>query len=261
MKCDGCGLLFSNPIMNDQGVSLLYEASKETNVEPGEESNVKRTMRGYYHLAAPYLSGRHRMLDIGCDIGLLLQAAREDGFQELHGIEPVPNAREQAQRIDASHITNVFFEQTNYPLNYFDMICFIHVVDHLYNPRVALKKAFPILKSDGLVLAVVHNVHSILYYLLRERFPIFNLYHHYFFTKSTLATLFAAEGYEVLSVVRTRNCYSLGFFAKRLPGVPEVARRFIFSALKAIGLARIPVTIPVGNIAIVARRPSGMENK
>lgn len=242
--------------MDDAGVTKLYEGSSETNVTPGEEDNVKRTMAGYYRLAAPFVAGRQRILDVGCDIGLLLQAAKEDGFQELHGIEPVPNARAQSERIAGTQITDVFFENSGYPADYFDLISFIHVVDHLYNPRVALKKAFDNLKPGGVTIAVVHNVKSTLFYVLRERFPIFNLYHHYFFEKKTLAQLFAAEGYEVIGVYPTRNCYSLGFFASRLPGVPAPVRRLLAATLAKLGIGKIPVTIPVGNIAIVARRPA-----
>jgi SAM-dependent methyltransferase len=256
MQCDDCGILFSDPIMSDPGVSKLYEGSSETNVTPGEEENVGRTMAGYYRLAAPFLTGRERMLDVGCDIGLLLQAAKDDGFRELHGIEPVPNARAQSERIEGTQITDVFFENSSYPADYFDLMSFIHVVDHLYNPRVALKKAFTNLKPNGVIVAVVHNTKSSLFFLLRERFPIFNLYHHYFFDKKTLSQLFAAEGFDVIDVYPTRNCYSLGFFASRLPGVPDSIRRLLSATLSKIGIGRIPVTIPVGNIAIVARRPA-----
>ena len=256
MQCDRCGILFSNPIMNEAGVSFLYEGSSETNVTPGEEDNVKRTMAGYYRLAAPFLNGRERILDVGCDIGLLLQAAKEDGFQELHGIEPVPKARAQSESIPGTRITDVFFEDSDYPASYFDLISFVHVVDHLYKPRIALRKAFNNLKPRGVVIAVVHNAKSALFYLLRERFPIFNLYHHYFFDKKTLAELFAADGYEVIGVYSTRNCYSLGFFASRLPGVPAPIRQFLQASVTKLGIGGIPLTIPVGNIAVVARRPA-----
>ncbi len=256
MRCDGCGLVFSDPIMDDKGVSILYEGSSETNVTPGEEANVKRTMAGYYRMAAPYVPSRERILDVGCDIGLLLQAAKEDGFRELYGIEPVPEARRQSAGIPGAHISDIFFETSDYPEGYFDFISFVHVVDHLYNPRIALKKAFNNLKPGGVVLAVVHNVRSWLYFLLRERFPIFNLYHHFFFDKKTLAALFAAEGYEVIAVNPTRNCYSLGFFASRIPGAPASVRRLAAGAFDTLGIGGIPINIPVGNIAIVARRPA-----
>jgi SAM-dependent methyltransferase len=256
MQCEGCGVLFSDPVMDEAGVARLYTEARETNVIAGEEENVARTMRGYYRLAAPHLRGRGRMLDVGCDTGLLLQAAREDGFAELYGIEPVSAARAQAQLIPGSHISRTFFENADYPADHFDLICFIHVLDHLFRPRVALRKAFTHLRPGGIVVAVVHNVRSLLFYLLRERFPVFNLYHHYFFDPKTLAALFTAEGYEVIGVERTRNCYSLGFYVSRLPGAPESIRNAIGAVLKTVGLTRLPVTIPVGNIAIVARRPA-----
>ncbi len=254
-RCDGCNLIYSSPIMEPGGVAALYENSRETNVEPGEEDNVRRTMAGYYRLAAPHLIKRERMLDVGCDMGFMLEAARADGFAELHGIEPVPVARAVAQAIPGAHITSAFFENTSYPANHFDLITLIHVVDHLDDPRVVLQRARNNLRPGGLILAVVHNVSSLLHRVLGERFPIFNLYHHYFFDKDTLAELFRRQGFEVVDVVSTKNCYSSGFFAKRLPGVPDTARQMFYRSLRAVHLAHVPISVPVGNIGIVVRRP------
>jgi SAM-dependent methyltransferase len=255
-RCMNCGLTYSSPVMDDRGVSRLYQDSSETNVSPGEEDNVRRTMALYYRLAAPHLRGRERLLDIGCDMGFMLKAAKSDGFKELHGIEPVPAARSVAGTIEGTIVTDRFFEQTDYPDDYFDLITLIHVLDHLYDPRIVLQRARKNLRPEGLVLAVVHNVRSLLGLLLGERFPIFNLYHHYFFNKDTLAELFRRQGYEVVKVVATRNCYSLGFFAQRLPGLPNSFRQAAFRGLQVFRLADVPITIPVGNIGIVARRPA-----
>jgi hypothetical protein len=92
--------------------------------------------------------------------------------------------------------------------------------------------------------------------LLGERFPPFNLYHHYFFSKRTLARLFESRGFEIVKVASTPNCYSLGFFVRHAPGVPERVRSIFAAALDGIGLGKLPLTIPVGNIGIVARRPT-----
>jgi SAM-dependent methyltransferase len=259
-RCTNCGLTHSSPIMDDLGVSALYEKSSETNVQPGEEENVRRTMTGYYKLAEPHLLGRQRMLDVGCDMGFLLEAARADGFAEVWGIEPVPMARQVAEKIPGSQITAQFFEDTNFPADHFDLLTLIHVLDHLYDPRVVLCRAIENLKPGGVIVAVVHNVDCLLGKILRERFPIFNLYHHYFFSKETLAELFRRHGFEVIDVVSTRNCYSLGFFAQRLPGVPQAIRRMLFRALKRIGFAKKSITVPVGNIGVIARRPKSNVN-
>lgn len=255
-RCVNCNLIYSSPIMDERGVSRLYQDSSETNVSAGEEDNVRRTMALYYRLAAPHLSGRERLLDIGCDMGFMLEVAKRDGFKELHGIEPVPAARSIAAMVEGTRVTDKFFEQTDYPPDYFDLITLVHVLDHLYDPRIVLRQACKNLRPGGLVLAVVHNVRSLLGLLLGERFPIFNLYHHYFFNKDTLAELFRRQGYEVVKVVATRNSYSLGFFARRLPGMPSSFREAAFHGLRALRVADIPLTIPVGNIGIVARRPA-----
>jgi SAM-dependent methyltransferase len=251
-----CGLIYSSPIMDELGVSTLYQDSRETNVSPGEEDNVRRTMALYYRLTASHLRARERMLDIGCDMGFMLEAAKSDGFKELHGIEPVPAARTVAETVEGATVTDKFFEQTDYPTDYFDLITLIHVLDHLYDPRTVLRQARKNLRPEGLVLAIVHNVRSLLGLLLGERFPIFNLYHHYFFDKDTLAELFRRQGYDVVKVMATRNCYSLGFFAQRLPGLPASFRQVVVRGLRALRVADIPITIPVGNIGIVARRPA-----
>lgn len=253
-RCVTCGLVHSSPIMDDSGVAKLYEKSSETNVVPGEEDNVRRTMSLYYRLAAPYLAGRTRILDIGCDMGFLLEAARDDGFAELYGIEPNPTARRVAAKIEGSTVSDDFYERLDYPDNHFDLITLIHVVDHLVDPRIVLTRAARHLRPGGLAVAVVHNLESLLGRLLGERFPVFNLYHHFFFSKATLAQLFQRHGFEVIKVVSTRNCYSLGFFAERLPDAVGSARAIVAAAFERFGLSKVPVTIPIGNIGIVARR-------
>jgi hypothetical protein len=120
---------------------------------------------------------------------------------------------------------------------------------------VVLRRALVNLRPGGVVLAVVHDVDCLLGKALREKFPVFNLYHHYFFNKTTLADLLRRNGFEVIDVVSTYNCYSIGFFAQRLPAIPHPVRQAIYRVLRSVGLANFSLTIPVGNIGIVARRP------
>ena len=254
-RCTGCGLIYSSPIMDENSVAMLYRNSSETNVVPGEEDNVLRTMTGYYRLAAPHLPGRRRMLDVGCDMGFLLEAAARDGFAELHGVEPNPVARAVAERIPGAQISYCFYESTNYPPDHFDLITLIHVLDHLVDPRITLAQARCNLRPGGIIVAIVHNVRSLLGRVMGERFPVFNLYHHFFFDKSSLAELFRRQGFEVIDVVSTYNCYSLGFFARRFPACPAVIRAGLCRGLDMLGLAHLPLSVPVGNIGIVARRP------
>lgn len=254
-RCEGCGLKFSSPIFDDDEIATLYEQAPHSNVMSGEEGNVKRTMQHYYELTRKHLKARDRILDIGCDIGLMLKFAREDGFSELFGLEPNPIARREAEALPGAVISSRFYEDQEYPEASFDLITFIHVIDHLIDPSRVVERAYKHLKPGGVAVAVVHNAESFLAKVLGERFPPFNLYHHYFFSKKTLAGLFESRGFETVAVVSSKNCYSFGFFVRRLPLVPEKLRNVTANMLDGIGFGKIPITIPIGNIAIVARRP------
>jgi len=256
-RCEGCGLIYSSPIFDDSDIKSLYSGYKEANVTQRELANVKRTMAGYFHLASPYLHERQRILDVGCDIGLLLEVARDDNFQELYGLEPVDVARAEAvRRLPAAHISEQFYQRDLFDDDYFDLISLIHVVDHLVHPEQTLSFVWEQLKPGGICVAVVHNVESLFARLLGERFPVFNFFHHYFFTKQSLRKLFESRGFEPLSVVATKNCYSLSFFLERLPLLPSSLRTTLSEVAHYLWIGRIPVSIPIGNIAIVARKPS-----
>ena len=254
-RCSRCGLLRSSPILIEEGVNTLYKNCSKTNVSQGEEGNVKRTMKLYYDIAAPFLSEKKRILDIGCDMGYLLDVASKDGFREIYGLEPNPVARKVANKLKGANISDMFYENVNYPADFFDLIVMIHVLDHLVDPRAVILRAYCHLKPGGLMTAVVHNVESVLGRIMGERFPPLNLYHFYFFSKRTLGALFKAHGFEVVRIASTYNCYSLGFFVNKFPMLPKSMRQGLAKSLDKVKLKNISLTIPVGNVQIVARRP------
>jgi len=254
-RCLQCGLLYSSPVFDPHEISALYTQSRHINICQGEEANVRSTMEGYYALTRPFLSSRHRFLDIGCDIGVLLEVARKDGFREVYGVEPNPAAASRAEGVQGAIISRKFYEVQEFPDNYFDLVSLIHVVDHLINLIDVLSKARRELKPDGVVLAVVHNVESWLARGLGEHFPPYNIYHHYFFSPTTFRRLFQRCGFDVLRTAATYNQYSLGFLTQKIPLVPMRVRQNSRRVLDLIGLSRLRVTLPLGNIGIVARRP------
>lgn len=254
-QCAGCGLIFSSPIFDEEGVREIYTNYSESNVSDAEIENVRRTMSGYYRLAQPFLNGRERFLDIGCDIGLLLDVAQRDGFSALTGLEPVAVARDAAKRrLPTAEISGVFYEDADLPPGSFDAIALIHVLDHLAHPEQHLERIWRHLKPGGIALAVVHNVESLLARVMGERFPVFNYFHHYFFSKRTLGALFSAHGFEPLRVASTRNTYSLAFFLERVPLMPPAMRQAIARASRRLLVGQTPLSLAVGNIAIVARK-------
>jgi 2-polyprenyl-3-methyl-5-hydroxy-6-metoxy-1,4-benzoquinol methylase len=254
--CNGCGLTYSSPILDEGDVRALYTNCSEANVANEEVDNVRATMKGYYDLGRSFLLRKKRALDVGCDVGLLLDVMQQDGFEELYSLEPVEVARKKAlERVPAAAISGAFYQDTAFEKDSFDIITLIHVVDHLICPNEILDRALGDLRPGGVCIAVVHDIESPLAKLTGERFPAFNYFHHYFFSKSTLRALFAARGFEVLRVGPTWNRYSLPFFTEHVPVLPVSWRKGLSGFLRWLGLGQISMSLPVGNIGIVARKP------
>jgi len=254
--CNGCGLVYSTPIFEQEQVLELYSNFSEANVAEGEIENVRVTMRNYYELGRPFLPRKQRALDIGCDIGLLLEVMQSEGFTELHGLEPVGIARAQAvKRVPGADISGSFYEDTDFQNIGFDLITLIHVLDHLVRPDMVLDRVYHDLQSGGICIAVVHDIESVLARLMGERFPVLNYFHHYFFSRRTLQSLFVTRGFEVLALAATRNRYSLSFFIDHMPFLAPSARRALALLSRRLAVGHISLSIPVGNIGIVVRKP------
>jgi SAM-dependent methyltransferase len=253
-RCDGCGMIYSGPVMEAESLARFYRDFRHENTGPREVDNVAATFRQYYALARPHLSKRERALDIGCDIGLFLGNARSDGFRELYGIEPNRQAAQKAATISGTTVFGGLYENAEFPDGHFDLISIIHVLDHLIDVNDSLRRAFRHLAQGGVILAVVHDVDCLLSRLLGERFPPLNVQHNHFFSKKTLGDLFAKHGYSVLAMRVTWNRYSLHYLIENLPAAPEGMKTALARSADAVGLGNLPISLPLGNIAVVARK-------
>jgi SAM-dependent methyltransferase len=91
-----------------------------------------------------------RILDIGCGNGGLLFTLREAGFTRLVGMDPSSGcvARLQAGGVDGVSAT---LDQLPADIGHFDLIILSHVLEHLLEPRSALRAIRALLNEDGLL--------------------------------------------------------------------------------------------------------------
>ena len=91
------------------------------------------------------------------------------------------------------------FEDVDYPDSFFDVITMYHVLEHLYDPREALSKAYQLLRSEGLLVVAVPNFDSLQARLFRQRWYHLDAPRHlYHFTPRTLKMLLHKAGFKVL---------------------------------------------------------------
>jgi 2-polyprenyl-3-methyl-5-hydroxy-6-metoxy-1,4-benzoquinol methylase len=100
-----------------------------------------------------------RVLDVGCDTGRLGEILRREKDCEVDGIERDPVAAgEAAQRLNSVHVGAIDTAEALGAFKDYDVILFLDVLEHLYDPWSVLHGAIGALRSGGIVISVVPNI-------------------------------------------------------------------------------------------------------
>ncbi|OOG51171.1 class I SAM-dependent methyltransferase [Polaromonas sp. C04] len=165
--------------------------------------NFRSEMHPFIPMAA------ERVLDIGCNTGAFGEGLKTRGKVEVWGVEPNEDAATKAAIVLDHVITDTFSATTAVPDDYFDVIVFNDVLEHLVDPWEALRTARPKLRTGGCVVASIPNLlhQENLLHLLRDRDfryedrGIRDRTHLRFFTRKSLHRLFEDSGFSVQNIV------------------------------------------------------------
>jgi SAM-dependent methyltransferase len=250
VKCNQCGLVFSNPIANRDKILSSY---KKSDFYPEEDIENLTDVYEYYVKNKIPQKVRGKILEIGCGNGRLLSRLVNIGFDKIVGVEPSRKAvMATPKNVNRKNIIIDFFKNRQFKSNHFDAIIFMQVLDHVMDPNIFLKEVNRILKPGGYVLALVHNSRSWSARLLGERSPIIDLQHIYLFDKVNIKKIFQKNGFRVKGVFDTFTRYSILYWMKLLP-IPKALKKYL-SGTKMRFLSKINVKIYAGNMGIVATK-------
>ncbi|MBI4040656.1 MAG: class I SAM-dependent methyltransferase [Deltaproteobacteria bacterium] len=148
---------------------------------------------------------RGKLLDVGCNMGFFLKKTMECGY-EGYGIDPSPSLTEIGKKNLNLNIETAFLEKTTHEKNFFDVITFTDVFEHLVNPQEILSKAKSLLKKDGILLIKVPNAKFNLFkwfvirkILKNKTYDIFDSYEHVVhYTDKTLTSMLRLCGFTPL---------------------------------------------------------------
>lgn len=207
LKCGHCSLVFVHPQPDPDVLAAHYDPSYYSDWMITQardrahmwEKRVNRLTR----------SGRTgRLLDVGCGEGAFLQAAKRRGWQ-VDGTELSSHAARTASSVLGVNIFRGELVDAPYPSRSFDTITFWHVLEHVRNPMADLSKARDLLRSGGLLILAVPNVHNLVmqatYRLVRGRkmklfSPEDREVHLYHFSPATIESYLHRAGFECLKL-------------------------------------------------------------
>ncbi len=252
VTCNTCGLVRSDPVASEELLATLYASSS---FDYGHEVE---SIQATYGRALGWLQERSprrgALLEIGCGNGFFLQQARRQGWVQVRGVEPSADAVAKAPpELDGTIVQDVMRGGLFAPES-FDAVCLFQVLDHISGPVALLEECLAVLRPGGQILALNHNVAAWSARVLGERSPIVDIEHTYLYSPATMRSIFAKAGFVDSRVRSVRNTYSVAYLTQLLP-LPAGLKSRLLGALRAGPTGRIRVTVPLGNLCLIARKP------
>lgn len=165
--CPGCDAINGRQLGVKNGYEMLVcRACRTIYTSTGISADPQDTYQDYYaavNLTVPdFISIRAgeivqslsdcrkngRMLDIGFGSGVMMDAAKVQGWQTF-GLEVSAPAVEQA-RTKGFEVFHGTLEDATYPTGHFDLITASEILEHLADPKTTLKEIARILRPGGM---------------------------------------------------------------------------------------------------------------
>ena len=203
MRCTGCKVIYLNPRLTPASIAILENASRVYDFSQDmAEEHINTTLTDVIRwLETSFVrTSRRRLLDIGCNRGLLLEAARRQGWQ-VTGIEISPKSASQARN---DYQLTVYSTLDEIPaMQQFDLITAWHVLEHTLDPIVFLRQAAERLAPGGVLAIQVPSFDYLDEFRKRDRLSnLVCAVHNFYFTYDSIRTVLDAAG---LKLVHTDN--------------------------------------------------------
>jgi 2-polyprenyl-3-methyl-5-hydroxy-6-metoxy-1,4-benzoquinol methylase len=266
-RCSTCGLAWLDPRPGRQAIAAYYGDSYCPHLARDNYAGRTRTLlrgalsllyRARYGPVEQVSTPPHpgaRMLDVGCGAGELIRAMRLRGW-EVWGIEMDAAAAERAlaRAGGDAHVIACSVEEANCPAHSFDLITVSHVLEHLHDPLLALRRIHGWLRHGGQLRIWMPNIASLESRVFGRFWCGLDVPRHLFhFSPSSLTRLLDLAGFEVVGWRPQFQGSSLGDSVEQAVASATHRRHGACSARLAYN-ATVPlgwITCGLGNAAYV----------
>ena len=217
VRCMTCRLVYAIPKGSTQKLIEDYVTMEDPEYVE-EEKGRRAQARLILSLIAQYKKAG-ALLDIGCGPGFFLDEAKKKGWS-AHGVDLSAWAKEHARLNFDIPVFQGTLNEAQFPDRHFDVIVMNDVIEHLEDPKSALKEIRRVLKNDGILYISTPDIESFLSRLLRAKWWGINKYHLFYFSRKTIEKMFLEAGLKSVRYAPYPRVFSWNYWVKRLRAYP-----------------------------------------
>jgi SAM-dependent methyltransferase len=249
--CERCGTVQQPDLPSGAELHELYREMRD-DAYLAEEAGRRRTSRRLLDAIERH-GTRGRMLEVGCGHGLLLDEARNRGWQ-VAGLELADASR--AHAVDALGLdvrADTLDEVDAASDGGLQALVLSDVLEHLDDPVAALAQIARLLAPGGVALIVTPDPASHTARLAGSRWWGYLRSHTYLIPHATLRALLRAAGLEPVEEKHLLRTFSFGYWVAGLGERSGPLSRAL-AAVRRLGVARRPLTLSLGDERVVVAR-------
>ena len=258
VQCRHCGLVYLNPRPSAATLITLYN---DYHQRDGKDEHtwaklMEKNFRQISALLNRLFPDKGNILDVGCGYGHFIRIMKDSGWS-ASGIEPssrtIGYARSKGLTVYETTIDDATLSKGS-----FEAVTAFYVFEHLFDPLVAVKKIFTILKPGGvLVLRVPHTTPLVnLLSLFNIRNNLYDLpFHLYDFSPGTISLLLEKAGFSSIRVMPGCPTLPKKLSEKLISGASGALSGFLFS------ISRGAFLLPGTSKTIIAIKPGDNKDR
>ena len=250
-QCMRCGMVSSIPTLQHDEIVDNY--TQVVDEEYLTEEPARREIFGWFlDQIGGFKVGGRRLLEIGSNVGIFLDVAREYGWEE-RGIEPSKWAVDEGIVRFGVHLEQRSVEDLDDEPDAADVIVMLDVLEHLNDPLEALARLRGIISDEGLLVLSTVNLDGLHARLREGNWPWFIRSHLHYFSERTLTAMLRAAGFRLVEWRIAPRSFHLSYIARRAAASYPRAGAAV-STVADVFDPKIPVGW-LGDITFVAARP------
>jgi len=262
LRCRYCSLYFLWPKLTSDKDKEFYAReyyNSWAQKELGEEG-LRQMKQDTFNLLLNIVTRYKKsgtLLDIGCAFGHLLDAAEKRGW-DAYGVEMSEYAaQEAAKKAGSGKIWTGNFLELPLPVNNFDVITMVDLIEHVYDLVAVLDQCRKILKEEGLLVIITPNTDSFSRKLLGRSWPQFKEEHVAYLSKRSVRELLHRSNFKLLLMANFKKALNFYYIRSQFNAYEGRLLIFFINALDflmPVWLKKINFFIPQGEMLIIARK-------